>query len=301
LEQWYSCIAKLNINSIGVNTPTIFLELSDQYLTLIQSLSKSKLAQGIGMDRRLTNAELEGELELIDKVGSVMTPQKRYFVRFSTRSPKDGVSTSFLQNPEFQQLSIVDRLKKKLEYLSVVTPQEVVTLITKSQRIFSDIGFFYQYRVPNASSSKLCLILRDFVPDLPVDHEFRCYAKNRKITAISQYQCYIKFDALQDAAHVNKCRSAILAFHQKVAEHLPMEDYVIDIVVFPAKNFECQVIELNPFGPAMSSGSALFHWIKDYNLLHGKLNLEVPPIRILEKLIEDQSEDPNQSSNAKGI
>jgi len=70
-----------------------------------------------------------------------------------------------------------------------------------------------------------------------------------------------------------------------------MEDYVIDIVVFP--DFSCQVIELNPFGIAMSSGSALYSWTKDYDLLYGKLGLDFVPIRVLEKLIDEE--------NTKGV
>jgi hypothetical protein len=34
------------------------------------------------------------------------------------------------------------------------------------------------------------------------------------------------------------------------------------------------IIELNPFGPSSGAGSSLFHWIEDYDLLHGK-NLEI--------------------------
>lgn len=284
IEQWYPALIKID----GVTSNTCFLDLSDEDLKIVQALAKTKLAKNIGMDRRLDNAELEGEVALEEKIAKIMTPGKRYFVRFSTRSPKDGVSSSLTKTPEFQQLPILERLKKKLEILSVTDAKEVLELITRSQRIFSDISFYYQYRVTNASSAKLCLILRDYIPDLPVDHEFRCYAKNRRLTAISQYQCYVKFDALQDVNHVLRCRDAILEFHNKIAEFLPMPDYVIDIVVFP-QTYQCQVIELNPFGAAMSSGSALYNWHRDFQLLYGNLNLEKPPIRVLEKLIEEES------------
>jgi len=171
--------------------------------------------------------------------------------------------------------------------MAVTTADEVLNLITRSQRVFSDINFYFQYRVLGASSGKLCLILRDFIPDLPVDQEFRCYVRQRKMTAISQYQCYCKFPALIDEAHVRKCRDAILSFHDNLTSSLPMEDYVIDVVVFP--DYSCQVIELNPFGIAMSSGSALYSWSEDYDLLYGNLGLDFVPIRILEKLIDEEN------------
>lgn len=133
----------------------------------------------------------------------------------------------------------------------------------------------------------MCLILRDFIDNIPVDHEFRCYASNKKINCISQYQCYCKFPSLQDFDHVKKLRQAILDFHDNIKELLPMNDYVIDIVVF--EDFSCSVIELNPLP---SSGSALFNWVADHDTLYGT-NLkpgDLIPIRILDTLIEDDEQ-----------
>lgn len=44
------------------------------------------------MERRETNAELEGREKLEDKIAPLLTPGQVYFCRLSTRSPKDGVS-----------------------------------------------------------------------------------------------------------------------------------------------------------------------------------------------------------------
>jgi hypothetical protein len=44
------------------------------------------------MERRPTNAELEGEERLLNRIDGMMEGGKRYFCRLSTRSPKDGVS-----------------------------------------------------------------------------------------------------------------------------------------------------------------------------------------------------------------
>ena len=104
------------------------------------------------------------------------------------------------------------------------------------------------------------------------------------MTAISQYQCYSKFEALQNEEHALKLRDTIYDFHEEVKEAFKIPSYVIDIVVFP--DFTCHVVELNPFGKSMSSGSALYHWSKDEDLLYGKLDLPKPPIRILKQLID---------------
>lgn len=118
------------------------------------------------MERRLTNDELEAETNLIEKIDAIMEPGKKYFCRFSTRSPKDGVS---VPREELENLNIVQRLQRKLQLLCVTNGTEVVRILMRhalidqilsykgrSQRIFSDINFYYQYRVPNSTSSKLC-------------------------------------------------------------------------------------------------------------------------------------------------
>eukprot|EP01126_Amoeba_proteus_P037134 TRINITY_DN3811_c0_g1_i1.p1 TRINITY_DN3811_c0_g1~~TRINITY_DN3811_c0_g1_i1.p1 ORF type:complete len:423 (-),score=90.52 TRINITY_DN3811_c0_g1_i1:141-1409(-) len=262
IEHWYPNLAQLKDTVLGgVTADTIFLSLSDDDLKLIQSLSKSKLAENMGMERRLTNDELENQNRLADRISEQMRVGKKYFCRFSTRSPKDGAS---VPREGLENLDPVQKLQRKLDLLCVKNGDEVVEIITRSQRIFSDINFYFQYRVPNSSSSHLCLILRDFMNDLPVDHEFRCFSKNRKITAISQYYCYHKWDSLKSREHVERCRDAIVAFHEKIKSHIPLSDYVIDVVVYP--DYSCHVIELNPFGAAMSSGSALFHWLKGINI-----------------------------------
>eukprot|EP01124_Arcella_intermedia_P011001 TRINITY_DN17503_c0_g1_i1.p1 TRINITY_DN17503_c0_g1~~TRINITY_DN17503_c0_g1_i1.p1 ORF type:complete len:440 (-),score=92.11 TRINITY_DN17503_c0_g1_i1:51-1370(-) len=282
LEQWYPLLTQSSPDA-PLTAPTAFLELTDADLKIVSALSKNNLAANLGMDYRLTNAELEGQQELIEKIEAVMDPAKTYFCRLSTRSPKDGVSVS----AEDKKLAITERLKKKLSLLAVSNAEQVVNLITRSQRVFSDIQFYFQYRVPGSTSGKLYLILRDFLADLPIDHEFRCFVHNRKLTAISQYQCYCVFPALADEAHVRKCRESMIECFEKVKNVFAMDSYIIDLVVFP--DYSCQVIELNPFGIDMAGGSGLFNWVKDYDLLYGKLDIDYVPIRVLSALIDEEN------------
>jgi len=284
IEHWYHDLAKCNTPTRTVTAPTIFLDLTDEELNCIRAISKTKLAENIGMERRLTNEEMQAEDNFLLRLQGLLDPYegKEFFCRFSTRSPKDAVS---VPKETWDQLDIVQRLQAKLELLCVTNAQQILTLLTKSQRIFSDINFYYQYRVPDTSSSKLCLILRDFVRDLPVDHEFRCFVRNKKMTAISQYYCYHTWPALQDRNHVLQCRDAMVNFHNSISHAISMPDYVIDFVVYP--DFQCHIIELNPFGAAMSSGSALFHWLKDYKLLYDEMGLDNAVIRVVEHMEND--------------
>jgi len=157
-------------------------------------------------------------------------------------------------------------MEEKIKSLQVRNGFEILELLIKSQRIFSDISMFFQYRVLGTTSGHIHLILRDWMDKIPQDHEFRCYVHKGKMTAISQYHCYYRFEALQDQAHVEKIRDAILQFHEEVKKWMTVNSYVIDIVVLP--DYSCSVIELNPFGSHMSSGAALFNWEKDYALMY---------------------------------
>lgn len=173
--------------------------------------------------------------------------------------------------------------------------EEVINLLTKSQRIFSDISMYFQYRVPGSSSGEMCLILREWMDKMPQDHEFRCFVHNKRITGISQYHCYYPFEALQDREHAQRVRDEIVAYHDEIKDGLPLPSYVMDVVVFP--DYSCHLIELNPFGSNMSSGAALFNWLTDEDLLYGRTgggsdSAALPPIRILRELLPDAPAEP---------
>jgi len=82
-----------------------------------------------------------------------------------------------------------------------------------------------------------------------------------------------------------------LEFHEQIKDGFPFKDYVVDIVVL--KNKACQIIELNPMGASMSSGSALYNWSKDFSLLQGITKFNPPPIRVLKQLIDEENSKIN--------
>jgi len=304
LEQWYYPIEEFGKKIGKTLTPkTIFVRLSEDDIKLIQRWSSISLSQVVGMEIRPTQEEQTKRENFEDRVTEIMHKEgggeKFYFCRLSTRSPKDGVSARDEEKketesepqpepePKVEDDRDFNRLTKKMNKLQVKDGVEVFDLITRSQRIFSDIMNHFQYNTPNTTTDNFSLILRDWVP-MPQDHEFRCYVKNRRITAISQYQCYLYFDKLQNKEYVEKLRDVIVDFHETIKEAVPVDSYVMDIVVFP--DFTCMIVEFNPFGPHLSSGAALFNWIKDFDLLTGNTDRQVPAIRILKKLItSDQS------------
>ena len=102
--------------------------------------------------------------------------------RLSTRSPKDGGSKSV----NSENLKPEEKLKAKNQSLKVTTPQQVVELLSRSQRIFGDITNFHLYRCDKTASGTMNVIVRPWLESLPLDREFRCYISNGKLTCISQ-------------------------------------------------------------------------------------------------------------------
>jgi uncharacterized protein involved in type VI secretion and phage assembly len=79
-----------------------------------------------------------------------------------------------------------DKLKAKNQTLKVTSPQQVVELLSRSQRIFGDITNYHLYRCLGTASGTLHIIVRPWLENLPLDREFRCYIHNGKLNCISQ-------------------------------------------------------------------------------------------------------------------
>src|SRR3989338_10791486 len=116
------------------------------------------------------------------------------------------------------------------------------------------------------------------------DFEFRCYVTDKKIRAISQYHCYMRLEdghPLFDPTFAANIADRLVEFHdQRFAPLIKLRNYVVDIAIDPT-TLMASIVEVNPHGPDMSSGSALYSWSRDLDLLQGHVNRSRPPIRIL--------------------
>ncbi|AZL89824.1 division cycle 123 protein [Megavirus baoshan] len=169
-----------------------------------------------------------------------------WFMRLDTCSPKDS--------------SI------KLPYK---TPLDVITSIVTSKRVIN--GFLYN--IDNNQSTKIYFIKYNDKWDS--NRELRCFVRKKKLTAISQY-CWTTCEFFCDFSHQELVNLATIINHyigQKIdiiSAKINTEDVVFDIYLDQDNNL--RIIELNSFGYWLASGSALFHWIKDYDKLYNTNN-----------------------------
>ena len=95
--------------------------------------------------------------------------------------------------------------------------------------------------------------------------EFRVFVKNKKITCISQQHIYNIFD-FDNNILKNKIELLIDYFEKNVVKIIEQNDFSYD---FTFVNNIPYFIEPNSFGKEYAAGSALFHWIIDYDKLYG--------------------------------
>ena len=193
------------------------------------------------------------------------------FVRWDESSPKDGVYGLCPLNDAGMVLE------------QICTAARTKAAIEASEKT---------WRETPGSSWTCPLILLKWNPRMDVSKEFRCFCWNSQLTAISQYEWHAFHHNWADAASriwelAGRALEEVLKYNAELndaeSERLVRQGFVFDIVVkgesLPQEVEEVQIVELNAFVPNSNCGSALFHWIEDYEMLVG---LEgAPEMRIL--------------------
>jgi len=124
-------------------------------------------------------------------------------------------------------------------------------------------------------TTSITLYLTKFQKNLNRTREFRVFVNKNKITAISQQSLYDINDILEPLSEkekndlINKWINIINTyFYSDVVKKIThIDSYVMDFAILDDES--PFFIELNSFGKEYASGSALFSWIDDYNILYG--------------------------------
>jgi hypothetical protein len=140
-----------------------------------------------------------------------------FFAKLSTRSPKDYFSNLL---GEIYPMKRIEDIQDALGGCSM--------------RIFEDLDKAMQ----NGTQLQLHILPWVYIPP---QNEWRCYVKDGKLIAISQYFYNIGFNNFAP----NK--EKIIAFANQYLSHLPMQDIVMDIV-YGEDIYDKGLLELNPYG-----------------------------------------------------
>eukprot|EP01155_Anaeramoeba_flamelloides_P030618 Anaeramoba_flamelloidesa87125_41.p1 GENE.a87125_41~~a87125_41.p1 ORF type:complete len:286 (-),score=87.49 a87125_41:123-980(-) len=232
---------------------------------------------------------------------------ENFFIRMSSRSPKDAALTSpkfkeeytnafqtILENDEKKNDQFSEKnttINRKIHSLYIAsvralsckTGMEAIKLLIESKRIQGDL---LQYAVEGLF--ELQFWLREF-HFFPVELEMRAFVYKKKLTALTQYNEFVYFPKIE------RNKSAIMEkvqnFVKQIIQEIPFQNFVLDInpcfendnspLLDEEKDFsqlKIYICELNPL--AEFAGSGCFDWVKDRDVLTGNSPFE---FRIVEK------------------
>lgn len=129
----------------------------------------------------------------------------------------------------------------------------------------------YCHSTINSGTTSIQIYLLPWLTIEP-KNEFRIFVFNEQITAISQQNLYSRLFNEEDNENIiPKLKIITDYFNSDIKNKVNwMKSYVIDFALIDGS--QPYMIEFNPFGKEYTSGSALFHWIIDKNILYNDSN-----------------------------
>ena len=122
---------------------------------------------------------------------------------------------------------------------------------------------------------ELKLYVLPWLDNLKIGLEFRAFVYGKKLTALSPQYIYGANSAIRDDIEIGgayKIMTVVKFLEKKVIPALKNHDtYTVDVALLEDESGDCEpyFIEINGFGAEYSAGSALFHWVRDKEILEG--------------------------------
>ncbi|KAI6090460.1 hypothetical protein F4821DRAFT_229381 [Hypoxylon rubiginosum] len=116
------------------------------------------------------------------------------------------------------------------------------------------------------------LIVQRWSPNIELQREIRVFCYGGRVTAISQDIWWEK--AGWRNRYSDGFVGAVTDLWEHVKDFLPFSSCTMDVLMTPPLNgqpWQAKVIEFNGFGAHLNTGSDLFHWVKDADILQGKV------------------------------
>jgi len=159
------------------------------------------------------DAEGEELLTVLKKRLEVEMENRPWFIRLNSRSPKD------YENPPI-----------------TMDPQEAIDFLALSLRTVNDLEKMMIDGTP-------CVIYLRPPVSMEPGTEFRCFVKDEKLIAISQYDGALSRFPEEKKDHII---STLSAYAPRVIDAFPYSDFVFDVFFIEREN-PC-LIEVNPYG-----------------------------------------------------
>lgn len=175
-------------------------------------------------------------------------PDSKFFIRLDDCSPKDNGGLRPLR-----------------------TGKEILGAILGSKRCMLRIEYAHRENLTDVK-----IIMKLWRPDIDSGNEFRIFVVDGFISGISQYHWFEDsgWGAEPKKSKIPFVVKGIQDLFDTIKSHLPFTSCVYDTHVKfiqddDGESVLVELVEFNPFGAHISSGSALFHWEKDFDTLNG--------------------------------
>ncbi|PVH78923.1 hypothetical protein DL98DRAFT_516419 [Cadophora sp. DSE1049] len=238
--------------------PSVVLQFSQEQLQVLlraAAISRYGAKEKLG----LISEDLERMASELGELGDV--PAEGFFVRVSNCSLKDADDGN--QKPLY---TIYDALVKIIS--SKRAAHSFLDLQYETDTVDQKIFFFPYF----AGLDKLS--------------EWRCFVFKGEIVAISQTRFYQNHHAgVKDGALRELVRQARVLWVE-IGTAFEFESTILDLYADVRETgFEVKLIEMNPWGAYLGTGSLLFHWIDDRDILEP----EIPLVRTVLRLVQARS------------
>ena len=279
IEQWYPIIKDFTFK-------TYFIPLEVEDAIAMSNFYEEKYLPNNKNVNKMTYGDINCLKNLENKIQNLFDSNpnlklKGVFVRLSGRSPKDGepynmqkIISNYNNNlikfekiynlkKDSPQLKILSYLRSK--NLKAENAKEALNLLLSSERIHLDLKDWIK------EGGKEMLALREFGQDLNDDLEFRAFIYNNKLTAITQYDHYIKFDHI--IQNKDKYEKLINEYWLKnIKDLIKTPHYSIDFAIM--NDNQVIAIEMSPF--MKSTGPCCLRWeIDAEEMMNGTGKLKV--------------------------
>jgi hypothetical protein len=114
-------------------------------------------------------------------------------------------------------------------------------------------------------------VIQQWSAEIGMRREVRAFCYRGRVTAVSQDPFWKKLGWREQ--YSNGFAQAILDVWGRVKGFLPFDTCTVDLLMTPpgdTTGWKARIVEFNGFGAHLNTGSGLFHWVNDTDILQGK-------------------------------
>lgn len=273
LDEWYNSLEKFTFKSSVVELTRDEAKIIVQHWQNLLATPSLEESPPIHVPTELC--------PLIAKVDNSMkddfNDQTDFFVKLSTRSPKDSKTvfrkavSNFLARQEVEKGNIqwldenyrwIVLTEEVTKASSVCSGSEAIGIFLDSERVAEDL----QFALEDTDNWNVSVVIRVWNPLVTLQSEFRGFCWNRQLNCLGQYFHPLYFPELIHLKEqiANDC----LSLFDKIKDSLPVPNAMVDFAWLGVNNV--LLIEVNPLSEELGSfpaSTGLFDWENDKSII----------------------------------